>query len=106
MALADDTLLGLWASTTPTKREKLRRVRSVSRVDSLAGERRGPEASDQGSRRVGLAGIEPATSALSVLRSNRLSYSPSQVNNLFKDTIFPRHSSGLSSPCAPCATSH
>src|SRR6202034_1000913 len=26
--------------------------------------------------RVGLAGIEPATSALSVLRSNRLSYSP------------------------------
>jgi hypothetical protein len=25
---------------------------------------------------VGLAGIEPATSALSVLRSNRLSYSP------------------------------
>ena len=27
-------------------------------------------------QRVGLAGIEPATSALSVLRSNRLSYSP------------------------------
>ena len=26
---------------------------------------------------MGLAGIEPATSALSVLRSNRLSYSPS-----------------------------
>jgi hypothetical protein len=28
-------------------------------------------------RRVGLGGIEPPTSALSVLRSNRLSYSPS-----------------------------
>jgi hypothetical protein len=28
---------------------------------------------------VGLAGIEPATSALSVLRSNRLSYSPGRV---------------------------
>ena len=33
---------------------------------------------------MGLAGIEPATSALSVLRSNRLSYSPLQENNLFK----------------------
>ena len=30
--------------------------------------------------RVGLAGIEPATSALSVLRSNRLSYSPNWEN--------------------------
>ena len=28
---------------------------------------------------VGLAGIEPATSALSVLRSNRLSYSPQKA---------------------------
>ena len=32
--------------------------------------------------RVGLAGIEPATSALSVLRSNRLSYSPDAVPEL------------------------
>ena len=30
---------------------------------------------------VGLAGIEPATSALSVLRSNRLSYSPGVENS-------------------------
>ena len=32
---------------------------------------------------VGLAGIEPATSALSVLRSNRLSYSPFLVRATF-----------------------
>jgi hypothetical protein len=46
---------------------------------------------------VGLAGIEPATSALSVLRSNRLSYSPEVGNNLFNDTIFPRHTQGPAS---------
>src|SRR5437588_11608781 len=45
---------------------------------------RSPEmASDLGKlgpRLVGLAGIEPATSALSVLRSNRLSYSPERID--------------------------
>lgn len=33
---------------------------------------------------VGLAGIEPATSALSVLRSNRLSYSPGEFATLLE----------------------
>ena len=33
-------------------------------------------AHETGSSKVGLGGIEPPTSALSVLRSNRLSYSP------------------------------
>ena len=36
----------------------------------------GALSADRGECDVGLAGIEPATSALSVLRSNRLSYSP------------------------------
>jgi hypothetical protein len=43
---------------------------------------------------VGLAGIEPATSALSVLRSNRLSYSPSQAKSPFKKYYFPEVPSG------------
>src|SRR3984957_5519620 len=34
---------------------------------------------------VGLAGIEPATSALSVLRSNRLSYSPGTTKKLHQE---------------------
>ena len=35
---------------------------------------------------VGLAGLEPATSALSVLRSNRLSYSPGRLAKLHPST--------------------
>jgi hypothetical protein len=53
---------------------------------------------------VGLAGIEPATSALSVLRSNRLSYSPSQAKSLFKNTI-PSLSAGLQAAQPPYPTS-
>jgi len=39
---------------------------------------------------VGLGGIEPPTSALSVLRSNRLSYSPGRAGRL----ILPESLSG------------
>jgi hypothetical protein len=45
---------------------------------------------------VGLAGIEPATSALSVLRSNRLSYSP-----LWVDSVASRHRSSERSTRLP-----
>ena len=55
---------------------------------------------------VGLARIELATSALSVLRSNRLSYSPSQVKSLIKHTIHQMYPLDHKTPCTPCATSH
>ena len=55
---------------------------------------------------VGLARIELATSALSVLRSNRLSYSPSQAKCLFNDPILLTNPQGQPRPCAPNATSH
>src|SRR5262249_37581367 len=56
--------------------EGFRRCRGRAGPPRPAQQRREPGAHVESSSPVGLAGIEPATSSLSGMRSNRLSYSP------------------------------